>query len=354
LIAAALVGVYFISGIGMIGEQLVVQATEWLGQGPVQALHEQAEADQVSVQDAALVRQAPPTPVPEARQSSENEPRQEVSAKEPAGARHAVDEVKLQAEAATTAQSLGQEREKMAALMQDADAARQALTASTAQHREALEKEHARGDALASEVAAARRDLDTKVALLGEAHDVVAQLKQAAEARTADLQQESARNNALASELAKARRDVETQVALSNKRGDEAAQLKQAAESATAELRQSLQQEHARAEALATELTNMRRNVEQKPAAVEERPGVSLPAWTNSYALVEPALIARRPDVAPENSKLAFKPVETVPSPKPRGRAMSQDNGSGCQHYRTYDPASGSYTGYDGRHHSCP
>jgi hypothetical protein len=139
--------------------------------------------------------------------------------------------------------------------MQDADAARQALTASTAQHREALEKEHARGDALASEVAAARRDLDTKVALLGEAHDVVAQLKQAAEARTADLQQESARNNALASELAKARRDVETQVALSNKRGDEAAQLKQAAESATAELRQSLQQEHARAEALATELT---------------------------------------------------------------------------------------------------
>ena len=235
---------------------------------------------------AALVRQALPTP--EARQSSENEPRQEVLAKEPA-------------EAATAAQSLGQEREKMAALARDAAAGKE-LAASTVQHA------------------------------LGE---------------------ERARSAALATELAKARQAVETQVALSSKRGDETAQLKQAAESETAELRQSLQQEHDRAEALATELAKARQAVEQKPAAVEERPRISLPAWANNDAFVKPAQAAKQPDVAPDNSKPAIK-LETVPLPKPRGRAMSADHGYGCQHYQTYDPASGTYKGYDGQRHSCP
>ncbi len=124
---------------------------------------------------------------------------------------------------------------------------------------------------------------------------------------------------------------------------DEAVQLKQAVDSATAELRQSLQQEHDRAEALATELAKVRRAVEQKPAAVEERPGVSLPAWAN-----KPAQTAVQPDVATENSKSAIKPGEPARVEyKPRG-------GYGCQDFRTYDPASGTYMGYDGRRHSCP
>ena len=195
---------------------------------------------------AALVRQALPTP--EARQSSENEPRQEVLAKEPAEARRAVDglNLKLEAETATAAQSLGQEREKMAALARDAAAAGKELAASTVQHA------------------------------LGE---------------------ERARNAALATELAKARR--------------------------------------------------------QKPAAVEERPGISLPAWANNDAFVKPARTAKQPDVAPDNSKPAIK-LETVPLPKPRGRAVGADHGYGCHHNRTYDPASGTYKGYDGQRRSCP
>src|ERR1700737_2088829 len=129
---------------------------------------------------------------------------------------------------------------------------------------------------------------------------------------------------------------------------DEAVQLKKAVDSATAELRQSLQQEHDRAEALATELAKVRRAVEQKPAAVEERPGVSLPAWANSYAFVKPAQTAVQPDVATENSKSAIKPGEPARvEHEPRG-------GYGCQHFRTYDPASGTYMGYEGRRHSCP
>jgi BA14K-like protein len=99
------------------------------------------------------------------------------------------------------------------------------------------------------------------------------------------------------------------------------------------------------------------RAVEQKPATVEERPGVSLPAWANSDALVKPAQAAKQPDsVARENSKPAVKPVETAPLPKgvehmPPERAMSSD--ANCKRYRSYDPTSGTYTSYDGRRRSC-
>jgi hypothetical protein len=81
--------------------------------------------------------------------------------------------------------------------------------------------------------------------------------------------------------------------------------------------------------------------VEQKPAAIEEKPAAK-----------------QSEGVAPEISKPAIKPVETVPLPKrvehePRGRAKSPDDGYCAQHYRSYDPASGTYTSYDGRRLPC-
>ncbi|WP_456836812.1 BA14K family protein [Bradyrhizobium sp. USDA 4486] len=35
---------------------------------------------------------------------------------------------------------------------------------------------------------------------------------------------------------------------------------------------------------------------------------------------------------------------------------MSRNRGGGysCQHFQTYDPASGTYVAYNGRRHSCP
>jgi hypothetical protein len=338
---------------------------------------------------AALVRQALPTL--EARQSLENEPRQEVLAKEPAEARRAVDgpNLKLEAEAATAAQSLGQEREKVAALARDAAAAEKELAALTteparareavetqlalsskrgdetaqlkqasesemAELRQSLQQERERAEALATKLAKAREAVETQLALSSKRGDETAQFKQAAESETAELrqslQQERDRAEALATELAKAREAVETQLALSSKRGYETAQLKQAAESEMAELRQSLQQEHDRAEALATELAKARR---QKPVAVEERPGTSLPAWANNDAFVKPARTAKQLAVAPDNSKPAVK-LETVPLPKPRVRAVSAAPGYSCHHNRTNDPASGTYKGYDGQRHSCP
>jgi hypothetical protein len=152
--------------------------------------------------------------------------------------------------------------------------------------------------------------------LVGQEREKTTALVQEATAARQELTEERARGAALANELAKARREVETQVALLRKAGDEAVDVK------------------------------------QKPAAVEERPGVSLPAWANSNAWVKPAQAAKQPDGTPENSKPAIKPVETVQLP--REHAMTPDNGYSCQRYRTYDPASGTYRGYDGRRRSCP
>jgi hypothetical protein len=81
--------------------------------------------------------------------------------------------------------------------------------------------------------------------------------------------------------------------------------------------------------------------VEQKPAAVEQKPAAK-----------------QSEGVAPVNSKPAIKPVEIPPLPKPveqepRERATSPDDRYCSQHYRSYDPASGTYMGYDGRRRSC-
>ena len=80
------------------------------------------------------------------------------------------------------------------------------------------------------------------------------------------LDEERARSAALASEVAMARREIETQAALLRKAGDEAVQLKQAAENAMRELRQSLQQERDRTEAMARDLESARRTIDGRVA----------------------------------------------------------------------------------------
>ena len=80
--------------------------------------------------------------------------------------------------------------------------------------------------------------------------------------------------------------------------------------------------------------------------AAEQKPAEEKPAAKQSEG------------VAPENSKPAVKPVETVPLPKrvedaPRERAKSPDDRYCSEHYRSYDPASRTYTGYDGQRRSC-
>jgi hypothetical protein len=94
--------------------------------------------------------------------------------------------------------------------------------------------------------------------------------------------------------------------------------------------------------------------VEEKSAAVEERPAAvaEKPAAKQPEARQE----AKRPDqVAPKVGKPAKKLLEAVSLPKrpehePRQRAA---RASDCTHYRSYNPATGSYRSLDGKVWAC-
>lgn len=88
---------------------------------------------------------------------------------------------------------------------------------------------------------------------------------------------------------------------------------------------------------------------------IERRRGTAVEQKPEPAALEEKSAAKQTESVAPENAKPAGQEVETVPMTKraenqPRERAISSD---GCTNYRTYDPASGTYRGYDGRRRSC-
>lgn len=139
-----------------------------------------------------------------------------------------------------------------------------------------------------------------------------------------------------------------------NALAQEAAAVRQELTASTAQYRHAIEGERARNAALAIELAMARREIETQAALLrkaDEKPGVSLPAWANSYAVVKSSQTAKQPDVVPETAK---PPMSLATVPLPRPRATSADVTYGCQRYRTYDSASGTYTGYDGRRLSCP
>lgn len=83
---------------------------------------------------------------------------------------------------------------------------------------------------------------------------------------------------------------------------------------------------------------------EPKPAVAQEKP-----------AARELEAGAPPQDGTPGISKPADKPAEAAAMPRraerePHRRAPRSE---GCSHYRTYDAASGTYRGYDGRRRSC-
>ena len=88
----------------------------------------------------------------------------------------AVDEAAEQKQTAEAAiaelqQSLQQEQEKTAVLMQEAKAARQAMAADAKPQRRALDEAQARAAALASELAGTRREIETQAAQSQKAVD---------------------------------------------------------------------------------------------------------------------------------------------------------------------------------------
>ena len=184
-------------------------------------------------------------------------------------------------------QSLQQERGKAEALAQDLATARReietrtalankagddatqiklAAESTTAELRQSLQQERGKAEVLAQSLATAQREIDKHTALANKAADDATQIKLAAESTATELrqslQQERGKAEALAQSLATAQREIDKHTALANKAGDDAAQIKRAAESTAAELRQSLQQERGKAEALAKDLARARREME--------------------------------------------------------------------------------------------
>jgi hypothetical protein len=98
-----------------------------------------------------------------------------------------------------------------------------------------LQKERDRAETLASELAMARREVETQATLARKATDEATQLKQTVQTTSEfqqSVKQEREKAKRLESELAMARREVETQAALSRTASEEMAQLKQATRTA--------------------------------------------------------------------------------------------------------------------------
>jgi len=81
----------------------------------------------------------------------------------------------------------------------------------------------------------------------------------------------------------------------------------------------------------------------------------------NSVAVEEKKPAQQSETPAPESSKPAIKPVETVkpveavsePKHAERSRPLHDTRRGGCQDLATYDPRSYTYKGYDGQRHAC-
>lgn len=98
-----------------------------------------------------------------------------------------------------------------------------------------------------------------------------------------------------------------------------------------------------------TETTGVALSHNKSDNEVAERGQTLLAIEQGSAAVDERTAATQSEGVARENSKIEINAVEAVP---PKAHAMRQTLGR-CQHYRTYDPTSGTYTGYDGKRRSC-
>src|SRR6516165_8124831 len=146
----------------------------------------------------------------------------------------------------------------------------QEKTSNTKELRQALQQDEHKPQALNRDLTIAQRDVEFMMLLLNQAREQWAGIVEAAEAETAklqkSLQQESGRAARLQQDLAAARRDVETQMALAAKASEEGSRQKQAMENGAAELQKSLQQEHDRASRLEQDLAAARRGIETQTA----------------------------------------------------------------------------------------
>ncbi|SFI32009.1 hypothetical protein [Bradyrhizobium sp. cf659] len=142
--------------------------------------------------------------------------------------------------------------------LKEASRPNQAGESGAAELQAFLQEERERSARLEQDLAAARRDVETKTALATKSGEEVSSLKQAGESVATELQtlqQERERSARLEQNLAATRHDAETQAALAANVNEDLSQRSRAAEASAEDLRQSMQKERERADTLAQDLS---------------------------------------------------------------------------------------------------
>ncbi|MGY4478393.1 hypothetical protein [Bradyrhizobium sp. USDA 3364] len=187
--------------------------------------------------------------------------------------------------AASTQKAVPDEPGRLARLEQDLAAARSdvetqaALAAKATEEAARLKREREgsagelqnllqaarqRADRLEQDLAGARRDVESKAALVTKGADETSRVQAAGKSAAEDLQKERERSARLEQDLAAARRDVESKTALATKGAEETSRLQAAGKSAAADL----QKERERSARLEQDLAASRRDIESKTALV--------------------------------------------------------------------------------------
>ena len=178
----------------------------------------------------------------------------------------------VEANEAAQAQALVRERQRADAL---------ATEAVAPQLRQALQGERDRSAALTHELAAARREIETRGVLVTAADRETVEVRQAGEAAALYLQQaleeERKRVVALTRELAASRQEIEARAAMATEAGEVAA-LRQ---------RQALEEEHERATSLTRELAASRQEIEARAAVATKAAEASQAAATRQQQVLE-------------------------------------------------------------------
>ena len=186
---------------------------------------------------------------------------------------------KLRVELATARR----EGESQAAILRSAgDEAmrmKEASARATDELRQALQQAQDKAKTLVGELAITREEVEAQTAVAQAANDEARQAaessKRSAEEQSQALREAQGTAEKLATELAAARREVQSQESAASSAKDEAAGVKEAARRSADEQQRALQQERGRTERLATELAEAKSSLETqaKAKAVEEAAG---------------------------------------------------------------------------------
>jgi hypothetical protein len=198
------------------------------------------------------------------------------------------------------------------------------------------ENEGARADALAKELAEARREMEARLALATARATQAWDFAQAAETTGRQHQQaldeERARADALAKELAETRREMEARLALATARATQASDSAQAAETTGRQRQQALDEERARADALAKELAETRREMEARLALAT----ATATQAVDSARAAEASTRDRQQGLRDRLVQLQASLAEAITAVSPNAQ-VAVDRSSGWTQYREKD-----------------